>query len=244
MNFLLLAATLAVTQVPTDTTYLYRTQFVRAAPGTLLELIDLFKERRAVHEAAGTTAPFMMRHAQGDQWDLMLLHPMGSFEDYYGGQSTARRQDSAVESGMSRAAFENRVRQLAAWQEDLYVLGPPLETVANTMNGGGYYHVEIFVALPGMADQLITQREMENDYLRRVGRPQNLIFTRVSGAAWDSYTLGVYRDLQHFAGSRDVSAERQEAAAIAAGFEGADKIGTYMRTLIQYHRDTIGPAMR
>lgn len=244
MNFLLLVATLALTQAPADTSYLYRTQFVRAAPGSLLELIDLFKERRAVYEAAGEAAPFMMRHAQGDQWDLMLLHPMESFEGFYRPERVTRRARAAEQSGVSEAEFQHRVRELAAWQEDLYVLGPPLDSVAVTLSGGDYYHIEIFVALPGMADELIREREMENQYLQGVGRPQNIIFTRVAGASWDSFTLGVYQDLQHFAGSRDVPAEAQDRAARAAGFDGADRIGPYMRTLIQYHRDTIGPAIR
>lgn len=244
MNCLLLAATLALAQVPADTTYLYRAQFVQAAPGTLLELIDLVKERGAVYEAAGETAPFIMRHAQGDQWDLMLLHPMESFESFYSASRAGSRAQAASQSGMTDEQFQHRLRELASWQEDLYVLGPPLDVVTNTLNGGSYYHVEIFVALAGMADALFKEREMENDYLGRVGRPQNLIFTRAGGARWDSFTLGVYDDLQHFAGSREVSAEAQEAAAIAAGFRGADYIGAYMRTLIQYHRDTIGPAIR
>jgi hypothetical protein len=244
MNFLLLAATLTITQAPADTSYLYRTQFVQAAPGALLELIDLFKERRVVFEAAGETAPFIMRHAQGDQWDLMLLYPMGSFESYYDGDRVSRREQAAMQSGVSEASFQNRVRHLAAWQEDLYVLGPTLETVFTAMNDGNYYHIEIFVALPGLADDLFREREMENDYRGRIGRVQNMIFTRVAGTSWDSYTLGVYRDLQHFAASSDVSAAQQDEAARAAGFEGADHIGPYMRTLIQYHRDTIGPAIR
>ena len=244
MNSLLLAATLALVQVPTDTTYLYRAQFVRAAPGTLLEMIDFLKDRGPVYEAAGETPPFLMRHAHGDQWDLMLLHPMESFEDFYGADRVGRRAQAASQSGMTEEQFVHRLRELAAWQEDLYVLGPPLDVVTAAMNGGNYYHVEIFVALAGKADALIKEREMENDYLGRVGRPQNLIFTRAAGAAWDSFTLGVYDDLQHFAGSREVSAEEQEAAAVAAGFQGADYIGAYMRTLIQYHQDTIGPAIR
>jgi len=244
MNLLLLAASLAVTQAPAETSYLYRTHFVQAAPGALLELIDLLKDRRAVYEAAGEQAPFMMRHSQGDQWDIMLLHPMGSFESYYAADRVARREQAARASGMGEAQFQNRLRQLAAWQEDLYVLGPPLDSVSTAMNAGNYYHVEIFVALAGKADELIREREMENEYLRRVGRPETLIFTRVGGARWDSYTLGIYRDLAHFAGSRETSQEEAEAAAIAAGFQGADQIGPYMRTLIQYHRDTIGPAIR
>ncbi|UCG85023.1 MAG: hypothetical protein JSW71_13885, partial [Gemmatimonadota bacterium] len=77
-----------------------------------------------------------------------------------------------------------------------------------------------------------------------IDRPQNLIFTRAAGAAWDSFTLGVYRDLKHYAESADIPQELQQQAALAAGFEGADRIGTYMRTLIQRHNDTLGGRVR
>ncbi len=50
----------------------------------------------------------------------------------------------------------------------------------------------------------------------------------------------MYRDLKHYAESADIPAELQQEAALAAGFEGADRIGTYMRTLIQRHNDTLG----
>jgi hypothetical protein len=98
----------------------------------------------------------------------------------------------------------------------------------------------MFVALAGKGQELYRQREMENEYLRRIGRPQNLIFAKALGGPWDSFTLGFYRDLKHYAESADIPSELQQEAAIAAGFEGADKIGTYMRTLIARHNDTLG----
>jgi hypothetical protein len=38
--------------------------------------------------------------------------------------------------------------------------------------------------------------------------------------------------------------EEREAAAKKAGFAGADAIGPYMRTLIDFHRDTMGVAIK
>ncbi len=57
--------------------YLYKTTFVRAAPGKLLDLIALYKSWMVVADASGDERPFWWRHTQGDQWDLMLLFPMG-----------------------------------------------------------------------------------------------------------------------------------------------------------------------
>jgi hypothetical protein len=50
--------------------------------------------------------------------------------------------------------------------------------------------------------------------------------------------------MDHWAASSGIPRERREEAARKAGFEGSDKIGPYMRTLILMHRDTIGVAVR
>jgi hypothetical protein len=40
------------------------------------------------------------------------------------------------------------------------------------------------------------------------------------------------------------SREQREAAARKAGFESPEAIGPYMRTLIDFHRDTMGVAIK
>ncbi len=222
--------------------YLYRTLLVRAAPGKLLRLIELYQERMPVYEAA-EERPFWMRHSQGDHWDLLLLFPMGSFAEHHSADAIARRQRAARESGISEAEFESALGQLIAWREEVFVLGPPLEAVDSAFTTTAYYHVEMFVALAGKRDALLEERHMENAYLKGIERPLNLIFTRVAGGAWDLYTIGFYRDIKDFAGSADVPEERKQAAARAAGFEGADRIGSYMRTLINWHNDTLATAI-
>ena len=85
---------------------------------------------------------------------------------------------------------------------------------------------------------------MENAYSRAISQPVNLIFTRESGAAWDLFTVGAYRDLKHYAESADIPEPAQEAAAKAAGFEDARHIGPYLRTLISSHHDTLAVAIK
>jgi len=111
-------------------------------------------------------------------------------------------------------------------------------------DGTAYYHIEIFVALPGKQAELYKEREMENAYQVGTGRPATLIFVRDQGAAWDLFTLGCYRDLKHWAESADVPKEKRDMAARQAGFKDADAIGPYMRTLIDMHRDTMGVAIK
>jgi hypothetical protein len=221
---LLLAAALLVGTPPTDSGSLYRILLLRAAPGRLLEVIDLYKRRLP---AAGEARPFILRHSQGDQWDLLLVFPMES--------DRLPRPD---------ARFDAELAARVAWREEVFVAGPPRSQVSQALGGGEFYHIEMHLALPGRLADLRREREMENAYEAWLGRPQDLIFTRVAGAAWDVITIGTFRDIKHYAESADIPAARQDSAARAAGYESADAIGPYLRTLIDSHHDTLARAVR
>ncbi len=243
--FLSLAAS-AVTGPPPSTkpVYLYKTTFVRAAPGKLLDLIALYKDRMAVIEASEDARPFWWRHTQGDQWDLMLLTPMGSYTEYYAKNKIARRKKAAEASGLSQEEFARKLDACSSWREDVFVMGLPLEFVKKAFEGTAYYHIEIFVSLPGKQEELFKEREMENIYAVETGRPYNMIFVRDQGAVWDLFTLGCYRDIKHWAVGDEITKEQRAAAARKAGFNNPDEIGPYMRTLIDMHRDTMGVAIK
>jgi len=239
------AASAAAGRPPSSVpTYLYKTTFVRAAPGRLLDLIALYKSRMAVDDASGDERPLWWRHTQGDQWDLMLLFPMGSYTEYYSEERLSRRQKAAEASPLSQKDFAQKLNACSAWREDIFVLGPPLEAVKKAFDGTSYYHLEICIALPGKQEELFKEREMENIYQLSTGRPETMIFVRDQGAAWDLFTLGCYRDLKHWALSADVSKEKRDLAARQAGFSDPDAIGPYLRTLIAMHRDTMGVAIK
>lgn len=226
--FLILVFAAAALPAPAEEAYLYRAQFVQAAPGRLLEMIELVK-------AMKDEPVFAIRHSQGDKWDLMLLSPVGSYADYYAPDRSARRR---------KAEQPEKLRELAAWQEDLFVLGPPLEQVRTAFSKSAFFHLEIFRALPGRQADLLKERQMEGAYQRILKRPENLIFRKDHGAPWDLFTLGFYRDLKHYAESADIPEKDQEAAAKAAGFEGVSRIGPLLRTLIAEHHDTLAVAVK
>lgn len=248
--FLALPALLSIASLATeappslDLPYLYKTTFVRAAPGKLLELVALYKSRMAAYDAAGDERPLWWRHTQGDQWDLMLLFPVGSYSEYYSKERVTRRTKANESASLSQKEFSQKLNTCSAWREDLFVMGPSLEIVKKAFTGTAYYHIEIFVSLPGKQEELFKEREMENAYQIATGRPENMIFVRDQGATWDLFTLGCYRDLKHWSESPDISKEKRDSAARQAGFNSADAIGPYMRTLIDMHRDTMGVAIK
>jgi hypothetical protein len=223
MNALLLSALAALAPapapVPADSVQLYRILLLRAAPGRLLEVIELEKQVPG--------RPFLMRHSQGDQWDLMAIFPM------------ATDRVTPVRDVRLDTALAARI----AWREEVFVTGPPLRQVTAALGAGEFYHIEMHVALPGRLADLVRERGMENAVERALARPEDLIFTRVAGAAWDVVTVGTYRDIKHYAESADIPAARQDSAARAAGYASADAIGPYLRTLIASHHDTLARAV-
>jgi hypothetical protein len=211
---------------------------VQAAPGKLLDLIDLYKARAAALQAGGDEPLLWMRHSQGDRWDLLLLFPMGSYAEYYRPDRIASRAKTETPE------FRDRLGSDTYWQEDVFVYGPSLADVRKAFAGAGFFHVEMFQALPGRGSDLYKEREMENAYLRALNEPDNFIFVRDRGAAWDIFTIGCYRNLKHYAEGSDIPPKDQETAARQAGFEDAAHIGPYLRTLISAHHDTLAVAIK
>jgi len=245
MRFFLAAIAFALVTSTADAATLYRAMFVRAAPGRLLDIIALYKERVPAFEAAGDEPPLWMRHRIGDQWDLMLLFPMESFTEYFSKERVARRATAAQEQGLPTPSdFRQMVRERMAWHEEVFVEGPSVVDLKKAFEGAGLFHVEMFMALAGKQAELRREREMENVFLEKIGRPKRLIFTHVEGAGWDLFSVGVFRDLKHFAESGDVAREKLETAARAAGFLGVDAIGAFRRTLIATHHDTLAESVK
>jgi hypothetical protein len=243
MHAILLALTLHLAPAEPPATagsYLYRATLLQAAPGRLVEVLSMVKAGWPSGREAGDEPPIAMRHSQGDRWDLLLLFPMGSWAEYDAPGRAARRATARA----AASAELSRLADATAWTEDVFVLGPPLPSVRAALGNAGFFHVEMFEALPGKRADLRKQREMENDYSRRMGLPENLIFVRDSGAAWDLFTVGGYRDLKQYAEGSDLPETKADEAARAAGFDGAKGIGPYLRTLIALHHDTLAVAVR
>jgi len=217
---------------------------LRAAPGHLIELVDLLKSRMAVSAEAGEARPILLRHSQGDQWDLLLLVPIGSLSEHFGNPRAIRWRGAVRRARFDEAAFDRSFDQWVSWQEELYVTGPPVAALEAAATSNGYFHLEIFHALAGKRDSLLREREMENDFLAKTGRPTNFIFRKVTGPAWDAFTIGFYRDLQHYAEPARVSADEEDRAAREAGFASRNDIGPYLRRFIDSHHDTLGSIVR
>jgi hypothetical protein len=233
---LLISLALFTSSTAAQTTYLYQAKLVQAAPGKLLDVIDLYKAALAGYKDTGDEPPLWMRHSQGDHWDLFLLFPLKNYSDYYGAERVAKRK--------SQADMLARLNESIVWQEDVFVYGPPLDQLKQAFAAATFFHVEMFHSLAGKQSELFQERKMENVYLRVLKRPENYIFVRDQGAAWDLFTIGAYRDLRHFAESAGIPETEQEAAAKAAGFQAANRIGPYLRTLISSHHDTLAVSIK
>ena len=145
--------------------YLYEVILLRAAPGRLLDLVEAYQARITAFEEAALGEVHMMRHSQGDQWDLLLLVPMGDFERFFDSEQTKRRSDALHEVGGTGAAWAAKLDPLVAWREELFAfdLGlasdnlltfflAPVLTGSKTERRAGFFQQveEELAAIPGV----------------------------------------------------------------------------------------------
>jgi hypothetical protein len=217
---------------------------IQAAPGRGPELQAVIQQRIPVITAGGDEAPILIRHSQGDRWDLLAIFPTGSFAEYYSRDRITRRDAAAKNSGRDAAAYAKQVSDLTTWHEEVLVNGPPLAELRADLQGKSLAHLEMLQALAGKRDELVKERQMENSYNTLRGRPATLIFTHEQGAAWDVITLDSWRDWRQYGELQMIPPEVSDAAAKKAGFANADGVGVYMRSLITTHHDTLGPIVK
>lgn len=213
---------------------LYKVTLLRANPGDLLELIDLLKEDISNYERFLENKPYLLRHSQGDHWDLMLIHPIDELERYFSSEKSQQRSNSNV----FEKPYGDTFFDLVSFQEEAIVNGPSINAFINAFENYQLFHIEIFTALAGSQKELLDQRLAENQFYAGIEHRPNFIFTRVFGPSWDSFTIGYYADMHDFAG-HDIPFEEEDLAAKEAGFEGVNFIGSYLRSLIAEHHDTL-----
>lgn len=205
----------------------YKVTIFRAAPGELMALIKEVKSLSDEYYKAYNLRPALIRHSQGDHWDLMVIE-------------TLSRGAAKSENTIFTPPFGDKLYNLVAFHESFIAYSEQKELAEKILAEANYFHVEMFIALPAMQQKLLKQRKMENKYLEEIGRQENVIFTMNGDTPWDCFTLGGYRDIKHFAESADIPLEVEEAAARKAGFKGVNDISPYLRSLIDTHNDTLG----
>lgn len=223
MKKLLVIASLLFTATSAMADDFWVTQY-RAAPGKFPTLLELVKNTDWQVLPAGV--PIMMRHSQGNHWDLMLLGKIAECE--------------TSECQTTLDAFEQAVDQLVDF--DLTFLASSStswkELKAKNENTG-LYHIEMFQAGAGKHAALMRQRVIENDFIKRIGQSPNEIFEVSIGSDFDIFTIGFYENLQVYATPANVTQEQTEAAAKAAGFKNRADVSFLLRELIVGHQDTL-----
>lgn len=217
--------------------FLYRVTTVRAEPGSLADFLDWHAAVVAsgYYEKSGETRPIVLRHSQGDHWDLMFIAPMATWADYYR-QSSIQKRHKARDEFVDLLATGD---QYHAFAEDHFAFGPPIASLRKAFAASELIHVEMFAAVAGKADELLKQRRMENDYLAATNQQTNYIFRRAAGSDIDVFTIGFHESLEAFAAPSGVSDADKEAAAKAAGFKDRSDLSFYLRSLILSHHDTL-----
>ncbi|MEP5765187.1 MAG: hypothetical protein ABJ308_11355 [Halieaceae bacterium] len=186
---------------------------LRAAPGQLEVLLDHARGHRRNREGK----VLLMRHSQGDHWDLMMLEPAsGMAAPVTGFDSTADFQLSFMAE--SETSFQQLQGEAAT---------------------AGLFHIEMFHALAGKYAALVDQRKRENQYLARTGQTANAIFVSSFGSDVDVFTIGFHKDMAALDAGPTVTAAAAEQVARETGFKNRADLGFFLRSLIGSHHDTL-----
>ncbi len=230
--FILLAIAFSTQLIGQD--QLYKVTLLRAKPGELLNLIEQLKQDISSYSDYTKNKPYLLRHSQGDHWDLMLIYPIDDLQEYFSKeQSNRRRGSQTIERPIGDDFFD-----IVSFQEEAIVSGPAINRFAAAFEKYDLFHIEIFTPLAGKQAELVKQRQAENKFYILINHRPNFIFKRVFGPSWDNFTIGFYEDMHDFAGP-EVSFDKEDQAAKTAGFEGVNYIGSYLRSLIADHHDTL-----
>ncbi len=216
--------------------YLYKFTTVRADTGDFEDLLSWISEMKASNYFAqsGSHPPFVMRHSQGDQWDVMIVTPMESWERYYAAKTSEPRKRAQKDYA---AKFKTGASMIA-FSEDVFAYGPDLQSFETAFEDNGLFHIEMFEAAAGKTKALYKQRQMENDYLSITGQVENMIFRRAAGSDVDVFTIGFHKNFKSFAADAPASPMDKEIAAKAAGFKDRADLSFYLRSLLSGHHDT------
>ncbi len=188
----LLTTTIAIAQQPAQTPApqpaaapapaleLYHIHFVKAAPGKLLELIDTYKNGPAPAADEPQVTPIILRHRDGDEWDLVVITPLGK-------QTTI----SAAAPSQATMDYYSRVGPLSDWHNDTFVVGPSWAVVQKALvvaKGEPVYVVTDYRSLPGHRPQL--RQVLDRNAQDTPGR--NVLFVHSEGASWNFLNVTRY----------------------------------------------------
>lgn len=160
---------------------LYHIQFSKAAPGKLPQLIDAYKNRPAPEAGESQVTPIILRHREGDEWDLITITPLG--------------KQTTVSVSAPPQAIQNyyeRVRPLTDWHSDTFTVGPSWTVVQKALipakDALPVYVVTDYRSLPGHRSQLrqVLDRNAQDTPNRAV------IFTHAEGSPWNFLAVTRY----------------------------------------------------
>lgn len=209
---------------------LYRITLLRAAPGEFSRLLDDMKnksKRGNYH---------ILRHSQGDHWDLMTIEHWGSYGAWF--DSAHPKRQTLDQS------WREHLDRLSSYRAEWFAYGPNKSVIEQGVANHNLYHIEMFRALAGHKFKLLHQRAIENDYLEQTGQVVNVVFKGDQGADWDVMTIGFHKSMLSFAKGSDMTVEEKDKIAKNVGFKGVADIGPYLRSLLASHNDTLAVSVQ
>jgi len=205
----------AQTKPPSPPTDLYHVHFTKAAPG---QAAALAKSLMEPDKSSAMPEHFIvLRHQEGDDWDYMVIQHLGP----------------KTELSAATPAPPASVRNLSAWHDDTFAIGPSWAEFSRAMGVGGasqagaVYVVGVHRPVPGHREQL--EKALTAPRSSATIQTGDIVLQHMEGGAWSFATITRYNSWQDF--SSDHAAALSSAAAPGGWSD--------IREHSAFHRDTI-----
>ncbi|CAN5828591.1 hypothetical protein BH18ACI4_BH18ACI4_12990 [soil metagenome] len=160
---------------------LYHIHVVKAAPGKLTQLIDVYRNGPAPEVNEPQVTPIILRHREGGEWDLIVITPLGK-------QTTI----SANPLPQATQDYNQRLQPLTDWHADTITVGPSWALVQKALvpakDAQPVYQVSDYRSLSGHRQQL--REVLDRNAQDTPGR--SVLFSHAEGASWNFLTVTRY----------------------------------------------------
>lgn len=95
---------------------------------------------------AGGEKPYIIRHSQGDHWDLVIYEYINNLPSCYSGSNKLPK--------MFTPEYGDDFYNLIAFHENIFVNGNDFKSVSYLFESNNCVHVEMFQALPGKTGRI------------------------------------------------------------------------------------------
>lgn len=225
-----------------DLSTLHRIQIFGTANAQAVQYIDIHHqmEEGSFFEGWSERPPFIAQQLAGDSWEILSIHPMVSYGDYFEREKLVLRREA-------HGRFAEQLESLSGmtkFEEDMFAAGPGIETLDREFRANKYLRIESLKIAGGTASQILETVDRWNNVRAALELPVIYPFSVDAGSDVDIVFISFYPSREAVFGDHDISMKRLDDAAKQAGFDSYAEIESAIASSAYSHSSSVAEIVR